>query len=532
MPSLVPTGSPSSLLNATFTAAAAAGADLKLLILVSSLASDISIAPVNQPPPPCRYSSSLAFASHSDIIVANSSTWTLSRTSSSPRPSSQLYQASSPFAALLLSSPLVARLAVATFTIKPCLFAPLNNQPFCVVPSVIQRAAPAAVQRDTRFAYAFSNSSDQSLMTISTPFICASYTLPLPQPRWLAVGPDISRSQNSAVGAFLPTLFPTALQSRAAAAVAAAAAADAVAFSAQLECEVWRMLLSQSSSDSSSNSESPCPHVPPSMLPGLQVVYTAAECRVRIPFNATSNTSGFNASISFMQSPSAERFSFLTLSGAAHDNDTSQYTATGERIEVQAEATFSFRDVGAVIPLCAVLWTASAPLSVNASNFNAAMTRTHCVLVLVQPCFVCGRRSIAYTASTMAPRSPTQLLMALNLNTVRSLPPPPSGFTLSPSVFSRPHRASLLLPELKRIPAFDMPEGHMLQTGLVHTIVGGDSLASVATQFEVSLNLLALANPGLPVNASVAAAGGGDYALTEGAFLCVRPVMSSGNDAM
>lgn len=530
MPSLVPAGNPTPLLNQTFTAAASAGADLKLLLLISPLASNFSMAPVNQPPPPCRYSSMSSLASHAGVVVSNSSTWMLSPVSEAPPAPGVplLYDASSSLGALLLSSPLVARLVVITLTIKPCLFAPVSNQPFCVVPHVVQPAAAstAAIQRDARFTYSFSQQLNQSTMTVSTPFICASYTLPLPRPRWLSIGPDMSRAHASAADVLSPTQFPTAVQRRAAAAVVAAAAADVVAFRERLECGVWRMLLSQSNPAASATTEPPCPPVPDSMQPGLQLVLTAAECRVLIPFNATSDTTGFNASLSFLRSPSAQRFNFYTSAGSPVDDDAAQHTATGERVEVQAEARFTYRDVGAVIPLCAVLWTAAASPS-DVPVFNASMTRMHCVLVLVRPCLVCGRRSIAYTASTLWPRTPTQLLMALNLNTVRSIPPLPPGFSVAPPLVSRVQRPSLLLPELQRTHVFNMPDGHLLQTGIAHTIVDGDSLAFVASTLQSDLPLLAAANPGLPANASVAGGGGGDYELIQGAMLCVLPLSNS-----
>lgn len=528
MPSLVPAASPTPILNQTFTAAASAGADLKLLLLISPLASNFFMAPVNQPPPPCRYSSTSALASHAGVVVSNSSTWMSPVSEAPPTPGVPvLYDASSSLAALLLSSPLLARLVVITLTIKPCLFAPVSNLPFCVVPYVVQPAAASAtIQRDARFTYAFSQQFNQSTMTVSTPFICASYTLPLPRPRWLSIGPDMSRAHASAADVLSPTQFPTAVQRRAAAAVIATAAADVVAFRERLECGVWRMLLSQSNAAAPATTEPPCPPVPRSMQPGLQLVFTAAECRVLIPFNATSDTTGFNASVSFLQSPSAQRFNFRTSAGSRVDDDAAQHTATGERVQVQAEATFTYRDIGAVIPLCAVLWTAAASPS-DASVFNASMTRMHCVLVLVRPCLVCGRRSIAYTASTLWPRTPTQLLMALNLNTVRSITPLPPGFSVAPPLVSRVQRPSLLLPELLRTHVFNMSDGHLLQTGIAHTIVDGDSLAFVASTLQSDLPLLAAANPGLPTNASAAGGGGGDYELIQGAMLCVLPLSSS-----
>ena len=533
LPSLVPTGSTTPLLNASFTAAVSAGTDLKLLLLVSSLASNFTIEPVNQPPPPCQYSSSVAFASHSNIILQKASTW-LSPTFDTPLSSAVLYDASSPFAALLLSSTLAARLAVLTFTFKPCLFAPVYNQPFCVVPYVMQPAVhPTIVQRDARFAYAFSQHSGQSQMTVSTPLICASYSLPLPRLHWLAVGPDMLRAQTITAVVFAPTQFPTAIQYRYAAAVISAAASEVVSFRVRLECFVWRVLLSQRDSASvhaSTTTESLCPITPPSMLPGLQLISTAANCRVLIPFNASSGTSGFNLSLSFMVSPSAARFSFHLYSGTAVNDVATQFSATGERVDVLAEATFTFRDVGAVFPLCAVIWTFAASPSVDASAFNASVTRMHCVLVFVRPCAVCGRISIAYTATTMLPRVSPELLMALNLETVRSLPLPPPGFSVSPRALLHPQRASLLLPELKRTQAFNMSEGHVLQTGIVHTVVKGDSLATVTAVLQSNLSQLEAANPGLPMNASEAGTGGGDYELIEGAMLCVQP-LSSSNEA-
>jgi hypothetical protein len=532
IPSLVPTGSTTPLLNASFTAAVSAGTDLKLLVLVSSLASNFTIEPVNQPPPPCQYSSSVSFAPHSNIVLEKASTW-LSLTLDTPVLSAVPYDAFSPFAALLRSSTLVARLAVMTFTFKPCLFAPVYNQPFCVVPHVTQPAAyPTIVQRDARFVYAFSQQSRQSQMTVSTPFICASYSLPLPRPYWLTVGPDMLGAQTITAAMFAPTHFPTAIQHRNAAAVISSAAAEVVSFRARLECFVWRVLLSQRNSasfDAFTTTESPCPVTPPSMLPGLQLVSTAADCRVLIPFNASSGISGFNLSLSFMQSPSAERFSFHLFSGTAVDHVATQFSATGERVDVLAEATFTFRDVGAIVPLCAVIWTLAASPFVDASAFNASLTRTHCVMVSVRSCAVCGRLSIAYTATTMYPRVSPQLLMALNLETVRSLSLPPPGFSVSPRTLLHPQIASQLLPELKRTQAFNMSEGHLLQTGIVHTVVKGDSLATVTVLLHSNLSLLEAANPGLPMNASEAGTGGGDYELIEGAMLCVQPLSSSNN---
>jgi hypothetical protein len=84
-----------------------------------------------------------------------------------------------------------------------------------------------------------------------------------------------------------------------------------------------------------------------------------------------------------------------------------------------------------------------------------------------------------------------------------------------------------LLPELKRTQAFNMSEGHVLQTGIAHTVVKGDSLATVTAVLQSTLSQLEAANPGLPMNASEAGAGGGDYELIEGAMLCVQPVSSS-----
>ena len=55
-----------------------------------------------------------------------------------------------------------------------------------------------------------------------------------------------------------------------------------MAFAAQLR----PMLLSQSNAAAPATTEPPCPPVPRSMQPGLQLVFTAAECRVLIPFNA------------------------------------------------------------------------------------------------------------------------------------------------------------------------------------------------------------------------------------------------------
>jgi hypothetical protein len=534
MPSLVPTGSDAPILTATFTAAAAAGADLKLLLLVSSQASDFALTPANQPPPPCRYSTSVEFAFHSNIIVANSSTW-LSPSFSTPRAPAALYSASSPFAALLLSSPLVSKLAVVTFTIKPCLIAPVFNQSFCVVPHVTQpaAAAPVASSRDARFAYAFSERSNVSLMTVSTPFVCVAYSLPLPLPRWLSAGPDMLRAQPRAASVFQPSQFPTALQQRAAVAAVEAAAAQAVALRTRIECTVWHTLLSQgiaAPADAYSGSESACPVVPPHMLPGLQLMPTAAGCQLAIPFTATSGTSGFDVNISFLRSPSAQRFSFRTLTGSEVEDGYSQFSVTGERVEVQAQVTLSQRDVGAVIPLCAVMWAAAASASVDESVFDAKSTRVHCVAVLAQPCMVCGRRSISYTAMTMSPPVSPQLLMALNLNTVRSLPPPPPGFSVSPPARFRSQQASPLLPELQRSHASSMQDGHLLQTGIAHTIGFRDTLAAVAARLRSSLPLLAAWNPGLPMNASEAGAGGADHELVEGAVLCVQPV-SSGEGA-
>jgi hypothetical protein len=507
---------------------------LKLLLLVSSLASDFVVRPTNQPPPPCRYSSSVDFASHSNVVVANSSTW-LSRTFAAPRAPAVLYDASSPFAALLLSSPLVSRLAVITFTIKPCLFAPVFNQTFCVVPYVTQRAAaPLSSSRDPRFAYAFPAQPNVSSMTISTPFMCAAYSLPLPQPRWLLAGPDVTRALSSAAALFPPTQFPTAMQRRAAVAAVEAAASDAVALRTRMECAVRHMLLSQSSSvpfDTSAGSESACPAAPPSALPGLQLVPSAAECRVTIPFTATSGTSGFDVKLSFPRSPSAQRFSFSVSTGAAVEDGAALFSASGERVAVHAQATLTQRDVGVVVPVCAVMWMVAASPSVNVSAFNATFTRVQCVAVLAHTCMVCGRRSISHTAMTMSPQSSPQLLMALNLNTVRSLPPPPPGFSLSPPAFVRLQRASPLLPELQRPHAFNMADGHLLQTGIAHTIAPGDSLASAAASLRSSLPLLAASNPGLPMNASEAGAGGTDFELIVGALLCVQPVSSSGGGA-
>jgi hypothetical protein len=531
LPSPVPAGSDTPILTASLTAAASAGADLRLLLLVSPLASDFVIGPVNQPPPPCWYSSSVQFASHSNIIVSNSSTW-LSPSFATHRATAVLYDSSSPFAALLLSSPLVSRLAVITLTIKPCLFASVLNQSFCVVPYVTQPAAASInASRDTRFAYAFSTQSNVSLMTISTPFMCVAYSLPLPQPYWLSVGPDLSRAQTSAAALFPPAQFPTRLQQRAAVAATEAAAAQVVALGARIDCSVWRMLLSQSSAayvDGSTGSESACPAMPPSMMPGLQLMLTAAECRLIIPFIATSGTSGFYVSISFLRSLSSQLFSFRTLNGTAVKDDTVQFSATGERVEVQAQVLLAHRNVGEVIPLCAVIWTAAMSRSVNTSAFNAAFARLHCVVVLVRPCMVCGRRSISYTAMTMSPPVAPQLLMALNLNTVRSLHPPPPGFTLSPPALFRPQRASPLLPELQRAHVFNMEEGHVLQTGIAHTIGRGDSLAAIAARLHSTFPLLAAWNPGLPLNASEAGAGGADDELVVGALLCVQPVSSGG----
>jgi hypothetical protein len=477
----------------------------------------------------------VAFALHSNVVASNASTW-LSPTFSSARRPAVLYDASSPFAALLLASPLVARLAVLSLTIKPCLFAPVTNQSFCVVPYVTQpAAAPVATPRDARFAYALSAHSNESLVTVSTPFICAAYSLPLPLPRWLSVGLDVMRAQPVAASVFAPTLFPTALQHRAAVAAVQAAAAQAVAFRARIECAVWHMLLSQSSTasaDASSSTESACPPLPPSTPPGLQLVPTAAECRVTVPFTAISGVPGFDVRLSFPRSPATARFAFRVLSGAAVADDSALFAATGERVEVQAEATLPHLDVGAVVPLCAVMWTVAAAPAVNASAFDAAFARVHCVVLLVQPCLVCSRRSISHTAMTASPPASPQLLMALNLNTVRSLPPPPAGFSVSPLALSRRQRASLLLPELQRTHAFHMADGHLLQTGIAHTISNGDSLAAVAARLRSTVALLAAANPGLPANASEAGGGGGDYELIEGALLCVQPVSSSGSAAV
>jgi hypothetical protein len=369
-------------------------------------------------------------------------------------------------------------------------------------------------------------------MTVSTPIICAAYTLPLPQPRWLSVAVDgLSRAQPVVSAVFAPALFPTALQKRAAIAVVAAAAADVVAFRARLECSVWQALMQSSAATAhTSTIDLPCPVTPPSMPPALHLIYTAAECRVAIPFNATSGTSGFNVSLSFLPSPSAKRFTFRTFTGAAADSDAAQFSAEGERVEVQAEAAFASRDVGTVVPLCAVIWTAAASPAANASAFNTSLTRMHCVLLLVQPCTVCARRSIAYTAATMFPPASPKLLMALNLNTVRAVAPPPPGFSVSPPALSPPQRAWLLLPELQRTQAFNMPEGLLLQTGIAHTIVKGESLASIVGVLRGTLPMLAAANPGLPMNATEAGAGGGDYELNEGAMLCVQPRSSGSSD--
>jgi hypothetical protein len=282
------------------------------------------------------------------------------------------------------------------------------------------------------------------------------------------------------------------------------------------------MLLAQSSAAAAAT-ESPCPYFAPGMQPGVQLINTAAECHVAIPFNASSGTTAFNVSLSFLGSSSADRFTFRISTGAETDSDKAHLSVTGNVVEVQAEAVFSSRDIGSVIPLCAVIWMVAASPSVNASFFHPAMTRMQCVLVVVQPCLVCGRRSVSHTASTLSPPISSELLMALNLNTIHSLQKPSFGFSVSPPAVSRQQRASSSLPELRRTHASHMSEGQLLQTGIAHTIIRGDSLAAVAAALQSTLTSIIATNPGLPMNASAAGAGSGDYALIEGAMLCVQP---------
>jgi hypothetical protein len=113
-----------------------------------------------------------------------------------------------------------------------------------------------------------------------------------------------------------------------------------------------------------------------------------------VPFTAISGVPGFDVRHSFPRSRATARFAFRVLSGAAVADDSALIAATGERVVVQAEATLLHLDVGAVVPLCSVMWAAAAAPAVNASAFNAAFSRAHCVVVPVQPCLVGGRRSI------------------------------------------------------------------------------------------------------------------------------------------